>query len=268
MGIIQKLYTNLLAEVNMQETENTKKATQTLRALTDKPIILTTIEEEARRTNTPYIIGWTGAATEEADRFIIALNHDEPDTHESTFVHEVIHFILWYSKYPKISIDETYARTYIPTNLRSILPGLVSTLTSSIEHPEVYRQMSDNYDLDMEAYFQNLLRQKVQKVNSFTYSSLKELLFLNQQTIVECIEYHYYSPSVKDELLRLVERKSADGYQIAASVIDEIDDNWAQSPENFRNAARLVLNRVIQYGDNNGFGVGENIWKALRVAPR
>lgn len=44
----------------MQETRNTKKAKQALKTLTAKPIYLTTLEEEAKRTNTPYIMQWLG----------------------------------------------------------------------------------------------------------------------------------------------------------------------------------------------------------------
>lgn len=255
----------------MQETRNTKKARQDLKALTAKPIYLTTLEEEAKRTNTPYIRTWTGAATEEKDRFVIALNHKKPNTHEATFVHEVIHMMLSYSKYPRISYDEMYARKNLPQDFSSILPilqGVQSTLSSSIEHPEVYRQMNENYDLNVDAYFQDLLKQKLHKIDNFRYSSLNERIFLDQQTVVECIEYHYYSPSAKDELLRVVARKSATGLEIASRLIEELDDNWAQSPETCLNAARLILKRVIQYGDNNELGIANNIWKALRVVPQ
>jgi hypothetical protein len=252
----------------MQQTENTKKAIENLSELTDKPIILTTLEEEARATNLPYIVNFLGATREEEGGFIIALNDKEPDTHESTFVHEVTHIIIRYLRYPEIMLDEAYVHKYIPSIHHPLISHVISSFTSCIEHPEVYRQMSINYDLDMEAYFQTLFKRKLQLLDSFTYSSLLERVFLTQQTILDCIEYHYYSQTVKNDIFRKVEEVSPDAYQIACQLIDGLADNWSHSPEAFTEAARFILNRVIQVGEENGMSPGDNLYKALQIEPR
>ena len=252
----------------MNETKNTAKAREYLKALTSKPIFLTTLEEEAVRSNMPSMRNYSGATIEEPERFVIALNHKRPQTQEASFVHEVIHQILVYSKYPMMSFDEDFVRRNLPPNHFSIMLQLQGKAISSIEHPEVYRQMIENYDLDMDQYFNDLVSQKLNRQSKTRSNLIADRIFSDQQDILEAIEYNYYSDKAKELLLPKFSKVSTTAVEIASDLINSLEDHWFRKPEKSLKAGRIILTRIIQHGDSNELGAINNVWKALRLNGR
>lgn len=252
----------------MEETKNTNKAREYLYSLTQKPIFLTTVEEESVRVHMPNMRSYLGASIEESSRFVIAINHEKPDTNESTFVHEVIHFILAYTKYPRFIHDENYARQNVKQENLPLIAQLVSRFSLSIEHPEVYRQMIENYNLDIESYFDGLLIQKIHRLKIPRPSSHGEQIFSDQQDIVEGIEYLYYLPHIKKKLLKIFSEKSPTAHQIILELNEEFGAGWAQSPDTLFVVANKILNRIIRYGESHNLGDLNQLWKSLRIIPQ
>ncbi len=249
----------------MKETKNTQIAREKFASLTDKPIEITSLAAEAKRKNTPYIVDFLGASIIESDRIVIALNYNKPETHETTFIHEVTHQIIAKSGFPRIDYDLEYANVFVDPNHLPILQQVMSYLISSIEHPEVYRQMTEFYDLDMKAYFDSLIVQKMRRFALPIPSNKIDRILSEQQDIVEGIEYHYYHESVKKQILDELKRVSPQAFDIVEGYLQKLPEEWYRTPIDCESTANLILRRVIDYGESNRLGFPNHLWKAIKV---
>jgi len=249
----------------MKETQNTQIARERLRKLTSKPVAITTLAEEAKRINAPYIKDFLGSTIEENDRVVIALNSDKPETQEAIFIHEVTHQIIKHSGFPNIDYDLDYANAFISKDHIPLLLQLMGYLVSSLEHPEVYRQMTEFYDLDMKKYFEDLMVQKMRRFSLPTPSHKIDIILGEQQDIVEGIEYHYYHPSVKPKIQEELERVSPNAYRIVEEYFNELPNGWYRRPLDCERTAKLIISRVIEFGESNDLGFANHLWRAIRV---
>jgi len=89
---------------------------------------------------------------EDHDIIYVALDPSIPEHHEVGFVHEVLHAVLHREGYPQVSIDRSRAGRFVEDDLQPLLDELQSYLASMLTHPEVYRRMRDDFQLDMAQY--------------------------------------------------------------------------------------------------------------------
>lgn len=54
--------------------------------------------------------------------------------------------------YPTVAVDETRVATRLPEAMRSCLPVLRGRLASTVDHPEIYKRMETEYQIDMDRY--------------------------------------------------------------------------------------------------------------------
>lgn len=250
----------------IKETKNTILARENLLKLTNKPVIITTLEEFSMRLGINFIQGYLGANKEFNDYIVVALNEYKPESHESTFVHELIHSILRHEQFPRVMINEQFINNYIPKDLWSDLTKLVCFFQSSIEHPVIYERMRNNYQLDMEKYFNLLLvnkKNRLSKKNNF--KTREERLFSDQQDILDGLEYHCYDEPQKTEILKILKVESRNAYDSCYSMNQAITNTRIHDPLSCHKSAEIIKAAIIKYGEKRHIGNLNKMWKALDI---
>lgn len=185
----------------MVETSSTKKVREQLADCTQKPIVIESLEQLSKQKGLSSVMTYAGASQINESAINIFLNYDKPDTHESTFVHEVLHAILRYEQYPSIEINQEFAKQHIKKRDNDSLSMLRNKFGSSITHPEIFRRMIQLFDLDINSYFENLMKIKIQRLKRKKESKIKKEVFYSQQDIMDSIDYFYYLEPYKSELI-------------------------------------------------------------------
>jgi len=250
----------------MEESSNTQLARELLAKLTDKPIIIKSLQEVANESRIQGIEGYLGATIETPDHILIALNENKPETHENSFVHEILHKMLDYEGFPKVSVNQDYAKKNLPPNLQVHLIKLLSFFHSVIQHPEIYKRMREDYKLDMDSYFCALL---IQKRNRFdkkkSDDDQQRLIFSKQQDILDGLEYMYYNKNQKNEILRIFKDKSISAYNSCLGLHKAISKIGIHTPQSCLMVAGKIKAHIIKYGDKRGLGLLNNMWKAIEI---
>ena len=249
----------------MEESSNTQLAREHLAKLTDKPIMIKSLREVANELGNQGIRGYLGAVSETSDYIIIALNENKPETHESSFVHEMLHKMLDYEGFPKVSVNQNYAKKNLPPKLQILLPKLLAYFSSVIHHPEIYKRMREDYNLDMELYFCGLLIQKRNRFDKMKSDDNQQLIFLNQQAILDGLEYMYYNKNQKNEILRIFKDKSISAYDSCLGLHKAISKIGMYTPQSCLTAAEKIKSHIIKYGDKRGLDLPNNMWKAIEI---
>lgn len=247
------------------ETDNTRLAREHLAKLTDKKISITTLQQIGKIVGIIGIDEYLGATKESNDHITVALNPNKPDTNEATFVHELLHIMLDYEGFPNILINESYATTNIPPPLWSQLPKLQSYFSSVLEHPEIYRRMRENYDLDMERYFNALLTQKLNRFNKKKWRNDQEMVFSNQQDILDGLEYFYYSANQSEQILSCFRNNSESSYNSCLRLHEKIEKIGTHTPYSCHKSAKAIKAHIIKYGEKRNLSLLNNMWKALDI---
>lgn len=250
----------------MNETNNTLLAREHLLKHTDKQIKITTLHEMAKVSGISGIERYLGAAKEYNDHIMVALNADIPESHENTFVHELLHIILDYEKFPNMAINEQFAIKNLPPRLYAQLPKLQAYFSSAIDHPEIYVRMKDNYELNMEKYFNFLLAQKKNrftKKNSF--KNKEEELFFNQQDIIDGLEYFHYDNAQREEILMAFRETSNSAYNSCLALHRAISRSGMHNPLSCRKSAEKIKIHLVKYGEKRNIGLLNNMWNALDI---
>lgn len=249
----------------MKEMDNTQLAREHLAKLTDKPIILTTVQEVAKSSGIKGVEGYLGAAKENDDHIVVALNPNKPESQESAFVHELLHIMLDYEGFPNVRINEQYAMTNLPQHLWAQLPKLQAYFSSVLDHPEIYRRMRETYNQDMGAYFDGLLTQKINRFNKKKRSNDQELVFSNQQDILDGLEYFYYDVKQRTEILAHFKEKSNSAHNSCLGLQRAIDKIGMHNPQSCRKSAEMIKARILKYGEKRNLKLLNNMWKALDI---
>ena len=249
----------------MEESSNTQLARELLAKLTDKPIMIKTLQEVANESGIQGIEEYLGAVIETPEHILIALNENKPETHENSFVHEMLHKMLDYEGFPKVSVNQDYAKKNLPPNLQVHLIKLLSSFHSVIQHPEIYKRMREDYKLDMESYFCTLLAQKRKKFDKKKSDYDQQLIFSNQQDILDGLEYMYYNNNQKNEILRIFKDKSISAYNSCLGLHKAISKIGIHTPQSCLTAARKIKAHIIKYGDKRGLVLLNNMWKAIEI---
>jgi hypothetical protein len=186
----------------MIHTDKTKKAQDKLINLTKKEISIISTQEFATRFNVPLVKDFLGVYYYFDNKHIIAVNYNKPETIESSFVHECCHAIMKHEKYSEFEYKyfETDTLEFINT-----LKFITSILTSAIQHPKVYRMMEEDFNIDMNIYFEGIIFQKnerLEKQPTISNQNLDHKIFLIQQNIIDGLEYLYYPLKYKNDILK------------------------------------------------------------------
>jgi hypothetical protein len=189
--------------------------------------------------------------------FIIYLPEKCPD---NVFVHEIMHIILIYEKFPFFSIsisqnDPEYR----------MLKSLESNLTSTIHHFEVYRRMMQRFGLKID-----MLPQERQnyldlfgKAESYTKGYKDQYYFLMQQLIAKCVDIFLIGDK---QILDIFEKSYSDTFRYCSSLFTEINEIGFEAPEKMCLSAKHLRRRIINYGERNLLRKKDNdLWKRFEI---
>lgn len=249
----------------MKETNKTQSARKHIAKLTDKPIIITSLDELAVSSGLQGIEGYLGAAKENDDNIIIAINSNKPESHESTFVHELLHIMINYEGFPKVFINEQFIKKNLPQKLWALLPKLQAYFSSVLHHPVIYKRMREIYNIDMGVYFNGLLVQKMNRFNSKKNKNDQEVVFSNQQDILDGLEYCYYEAEQRTKILCQFRKKSNSAYNMCLDLQRAINKIGILNPQSCKISAEIIKSRIIKYGEKRNLGVLNNMWEALDI---
>ena len=249
-----------------KETNNTQLAREHLLKYTDISIKVITLEQFINESKHNYkgLEGANGAIEKRGDHFAIGLKNNKPETHENTFVHEILHKILHYENFPEVRYNIELVKNTIPQNFRKYLPRLAAYFSSVITHPEIYLRMRDNYDLKMEDYFDSLvIQKKVLLSNKGIFNSPEEEVFSNQQLILDGLEYFYYNDNQKRDLLTIFRNTSDSAYMSCRSLYKAVKKIGVYNPQSCLKAAALIRSHITSYGTKRSIGIFNKFWNAM-----
>ena len=198
----------------MIETKNTLKVINMLRKYTDKKVFVKDIKELS---NDPVFSGaasYLGATYNGPDSIIVYLNLSYQHTCEATFIHEILHIILDYEGFPNIIINEDVAKI-LPSQFARVLPKLQSFFSSTVDHPEIFKRMESDFDLDLSLYYEIQVQQKLNRFYKSLASDSKtneQYYFFRQQDILIGLEYFFYPQNHKEKILKVFRESYPDAY--------------------------------------------------------
>ncbi len=246
----------------MKETPNTIKAKEILENKSGFPVIIKTLDELSIEYNLPNIKEYFGVHNFNGKEHIIGVNSNKPETNETTFVHECIHGIMVAEGFPRVEY------LYLTGNPQEekILKILTSYFSSSIQHPEIYRRMNDDFELNMSKYFQGLIIQKKNRLQKKpdNFNNDIEKVFSIQQDIIDGHEYFFYEPKSKTEILNELQEKSNGAYNFLLGIQKAKFDFY--TPNSNRESAKKFLKKIIKYGEKRiGSSLTKRFWSNLKI---
>lgn len=251
----------------MIETKNTLKVINMLKKYTDKKVLVKDIKELS---NDPVFSGaasYLGATYNGPDSVIVYLNLSHQHTCEATFTHEILHIILDYEGFPNIIINEDIAKI-LPSQFARVLPKLQSFFSSTIDHPEIFKRMESDFDLDLSLYYEIQVQQKL---NRF-YKSLRndsktneQYYFFRQQDILIGLEYFFYPQNHKEKILKVFGESYPDAYASCSSLYNKVKRVGFNTPKSSYKSAKIIKERIIKYGERKPTGMFNKMWETLEI---
>jgi len=249
------------------QTRNGLKVIGMLRKYTDKSIFVKDLRELAGHPSFPGIESYLGASDNAPENVIIYLNFSYPNTCEATFVHEVLHIILRYEGFPEVIIDQEKA-SVLPIQFRQVLPKLQSFFSSTIDHPEIFRRMESEFDLDLSPYYEIQVQQKINRFHKGLREELKrdqQYYFFRQQDILIGLEYFFYPPNYKETILQVFNQFYPDAYASCSSLYEKVKKIGFYTPESAYQSEKIIKTHIIRYGERKGVGILNKMWDALEI---
>jgi hypothetical protein len=248
------------------QTKNGLRAISMLRKYTDKNILVKDIRELAGRPSFPGVESYLGASENTSENIIIYLNFSYPNTCEATFIHEMLHKILRYEGFPEVIIDQEKANT-LHIQYKQFLPKLQSLFSSIIDHPEIFRRIESEFDLDLHSYYQIQVQQKINRFHKSWKEEPKndQYYFFRQQDILIGLEYFFYPPIYKERILQVFNELSPDAYASCSSLYEKVKKIGFYTPESAHQSGKMIKAHIIRYGERKGARIFNKTWEALEI---
>lgn len=244
------------------ETENTIKVVNILKNLIDKRIIQKDIREFKKDFKDYDYGNFSGRVVELNDCIIVYLPEK---CQETVFVHEIMHKVLVYEKYPYFSLIET---TQQNDPNYYMYKGLESDLTSKIHHFELDRRMEQYFNLDVDCSNQLDQPLYLTLLDDFTDKSKKNKDMYNffiQQLIVKCLDC-FLMKKYGEQILDIFKGRFPYAYSFCSSLFKEINIKGFDTPEKMCLSAKHLKKSIIYYGERNWLKKEYNdIWKLFEI---
>ena len=244
------------------ETENTLKVVTNLRRYTDKPIVFKDMKELGKT--------YLGAIFNEEDSIEVYLRNDLTDgLKEAVFVHEILHAVLNYEGFPKISINRFFTQKNFTKPLIKATSNITrNTFQSTIQHPEIFRRMELEYSLDISSYYQEQYRGKIRRFERYrniNTSPSDQKYFDAQQDILDGLNYYFWQDYGKN-LLEQFKIRKPDAYASCQSLFKKISKTGFKTPEQCYQSANEIKKHLIVYGERKSLKKEyNNYWIALEI---
>jgi hypothetical protein len=239
----------------MIETENTIKVIKNLRIHTDKSINLKDIKELG--------VTYLGGAEEDSESINVYLSDK---CQEAVFVHEILHIIMDYEGFPNIFINEVFVERNLRDFPSNTFKKIQAYFSSIIDHPEVFRRMESEYNLNIEEYYKIQFEQKERRFKRDKVPpSNGQFYFLRQQDILIGLDYFLWR-DYGERLLELFRKYHPDAYSSCLSLFKKVSKLGFRTPEQTYQSAKEIQRHVINYGERKSLKKRYNdVWKAFEI---
>jgi len=251
----------------MIETKNTLKVLDMLKRYTDKKVCIKDINELSEDPVFSNVTSYLGTTCEGPDSIIVYLNFSYPNTCEATFVHEILHIILHYEGFPCIVVNEDIANA-LPSKLSNLLPRLRNVFSSTIEHPEIFRRMNSDFDLNLASYYKTQVQQKLNRFRKSLNNNqdkTEQYYFFRQQDILVGLEYFFYPQDYKEQILSAFREFYPDAYMSCLALYNKVKRIGFNTPRSTYNSAKIIKEHIIKYGKKKSIGTLNKVWEALEI---
>jgi hypothetical protein len=247
----------------MIDTKNVCRAIDLLRGFSDqRKIIVQDIQVM------PIPGSYLGGTIQQEDRIEIYCDMSYPESvREAVIVHEILHKILGHEGFPEVLVNETMSGGLLPRQKQSVLM-LRSRFKSAIDHPEIFRRITSEFELDTSAYFDAQVQQKIRMFKSGSQSRVKEQQersFQYQQAIMSGIEFFWYPNAHRHRILSVFRDLHPDPYRSCLSLYEKVKETGFGTPVSCYKSACTVKSHIIEYGESRTIGRLNDIWKALEI---
>lgn len=249
----------------IEDTDSIKKITKQWYRLDSREILTIPISEFETKFNIKCRT-YSGVVTLD-DKFLwVGLREDySQKLNEAIFVHEILHKILEYENYPNILInEEKLLQNPQLLKHRKAIEKLQAFFNSIIEHPEIYRRMKEDYNLDTEVYFKNLVQQKTNRFNKNQDTDANNKILKNQQDILDGIEYQFYDEPYKSQINKLFKEKTSVAPR-SVNLTKKLSKIGLYSPEQCLKAAKEVKSNLIRYARSKEIKDQNNLFYYLDI---
>lgn len=237
------------------DTCETKKAENLLRKYTNKPIIIKNILDLG--------LTYSGANIENDSEIIIYLRNDLSVTHqESVYIHELLHSIIRYQGYPDVHFIIPSAFANEPQT-ENVLKKISGDLSSSLTHPKIYNMMINDFNLDIEEYFNELVKSKDILYNRPEPELEHDKVFRIQQGAVIGYEVLFYQSSQKEIVLNLMKEKEPDAYNVLQKIKRDVAKYDCSKINDINNIFKIIIKHIKKYASNKKIRKINNFWDAL-----
>lgn len=246
----------------MIQTENTIKALKSLKQITTSEIII--LSESKFEEKFQIRLSGNGTHYFFNQKHYICINEKMPHfAQECSFVHECLHAILRIEKYPCCYLEGR--RDFRDEEKKSLLT-IAGKLTDALHHPEIYKRMVKEYNLNIEKYFENLLKIKIERLEKIKTNSSDNLslVYISQQNFIDAYEYFFYPEKIKLQLFDKMKEIFPDNYSFLIGIKEK--KRKFETPENAKLSIINLLKKIKKYGDKKNAGVLNNqVWDLMLV---
>jgi hypothetical protein len=246
----------------MISTTNTKIALTDLKNKTNKEVVLLSNDEFEKLFKIK--INASGAHYFFEGKHYITIDKKLPiELGECTFVHECLHAILRTEGYPCAYIID---KGDMNANMRNSLTNISGFVTDAIHHPEIYRRMSTNYNLDIKNYFDKVVEAKVLRLKNMqkSISNDIEYIYSSQQNFIDAVEYFFYPTIQKEIIFNELKNNFIDNFQ-SINNIKESKLNF-NSPKDAILSIDFILEKIKKYAVSRDADIlNKQVWNRIVI---
>lgn len=122
---------------------------------------------------------------------------------EAIYVHELLHRVMRYQGFAEWNITKDHLSSK-QSSIGETADDLCGFVGSKLEHPEIYRRMRADFNLDMDGYFSNELI-SIRGYLDSKYNRTPSNICLNEQmSIILAFEALYYDPPHSEAALKMI----------------------------------------------------------------
>lgn len=228
----------------------------------NREIIIDNIEK------VPMYATYLGVVSLTPDKILIYVNHDFPENiRESTVIHELLHVLLDHEGFPSIAVNEDKSRYASPDADRA-LSYIRDHFDSTIDHPQVFYREINEFDIDVDSYFDIQVKQKenrflkgVERARTRKKKD-KSYYFIRQQDILTGIDYYSYPSRHRKTIQEMFRSLYPEVFEYCDTLYSKLKFN---NPKEVFYSAQQMKKDIIIFGEKNGLSEYNKIWDAMDI---
>ena len=242
----------------MIERKNIQKLINTLGEHSDtREIIIDDIKK------IPRYSSYLGVCKQTPVKILIYINYDYPENiQEAVIIHELLHVQIKHEGFPRVVINENKSRNANPEAIR-VLRYIRDHFNSTIEHPQVFYREINEFDIDVDSYFDVQVERKKHRFERRTERKKdKNYYFLRQQDILIGIDYYSYPSKHRKMIQKMFRNLYPETYNYCNTLYRKLKFN---NPNEVYTSAQKIKKDIIRYGRKNGLSEINKIWDAMDI---